>query len=75
MLRKDESDLIWKIRYDAISTGRFLYRCKYSDSPNSDYCGELDDLILIFVIILCSRLSKLFQLTHSIIRKLTPTIF
>ena len=34
--------------------------------------GELDDLTHIFV--LCSRLSGLFQLTQSLIRKLTPTI-
>ena len=36
------------------------------------YCGELDDLTHIFVT--CSRLSALFQLTQSLIRKLTPTI-
>ena len=46
---KNESDLIWKIRHGAIPTGRFLYRCKYSDSPNCNYCGELDDLTHIFV--------------------------
>ena len=51
---------------------RFLYGCKYSDSPNCNYCGELDDLTHIFVT--CSRLSGLFQLTQSLIRKLTPTI-
>ena len=44
MLTKNESDLIWKIRHGAISTGRFIYGCKYSDSPNCNYCGELDDL-------------------------------
>ena len=69
---KNESDLIWKIRPGAIPTGRFLYGCKYSDSPNCNYCGELDDLTHIFVT--CSRLSGLFQLTQSLIRKLTPTI-
>ena len=37
-----------------------------------NYCGELDDLTHIFVT--CSRLSGLFQLTQSLIRKLTPTI-
>ena len=72
MLTKNESDLIWKIRHGAIPTGRFLYGCKYSDSPNCNYCGELDDLTHIFVT--CSRLSGLFQLTQSLIRKLTPTI-
>ena len=66
------SDLIWKIMHGAIPTGRFLYGCKYSDSPNCNYCGELDDLTHIFVT--CSRLSGLFQLTQSLIRKLTPTI-
>ena len=51
---------------------RFLYGCKYSDSPNCNYCGELDDLTHIFVS--CSRLSGLFQLTQSLICKLTPII-
>ena len=64
--------MIWKIRHGAIPIGRFLYGCKYSDSPNCNYCGELDDLTHIFVT--CSRLSGLFQLTQSLIRKLTPTI-
>ena len=72
MLTKNEGDLIWKIRHGAIPTGRFLYVCKYLDSPNCNYCGELDDLTHIFVT--CSRLSGLFQLTQSLIRKLTPTI-
>ena len=40
MLTKNESDLIWKIRHGAIPTGRFLYGCKYSDSPNCNYCSE-----------------------------------
>ena len=44
----------------------------YTDSPNCNYCGELDDLTHIFVT--CSRLSGLFQLTQSLIRKLTPTM-
>ena len=59
-------------RHGAIPTGRFLYGCKYSDYPNCNYCGELDDLTHIFVT--CSRLSGLFQVTQSLIRKLTPTI-
>ena len=50
----------------------FYTGVKYSDSPNCNYCGELDDLTHIFVA--CSRLSGLFQLTQSLIRKLTPTI-
>ena len=73
MLTKNESDLIWKIRHGAIPTGGFLYGCKYSDSPNCNNCGELDDLTHIFFGT-CSRLSGLFQLTQSLIRKLTPTI-
>ena len=64
--------MIWKIRHGAIPTGRFLYGCKYSDSPNCNYCGELDDLTHIFVT--CSKISGLFQLTQSLIRKLTPTM-
>ena len=72
MLTKNESDLIWKIRHGAIPTGRFLYGCKYSDSPNCNYCGVLNDLTHILVT--CSRLSGLFQLTQSSIRKLTPTM-
>ena len=59
-------------RHGAIPTGRFLYGCIYSDSPNCNYCGELDDLTHIFVT--HSRLSGLFQLTQSFIRKLTLTI-
>ena len=42
------------------------------DSPNCNHCGELDDLTHICVT--CSRLSGLFQLTQSLIHKLTPTI-
>ena len=72
MLTKNECNLVWKIRPGAIPTGRFMYECRYSDSPNCNYCGELDDLIHIFVT--CSSLSGLFQLTQSLIRKLTPTI-
>ena len=72
MLTKIESDLIWKIRHGAIPTGRFLYGCKYSDSSNCNYYGELDDLT--HIIVTCSRLSGLFQLTQSLIRKLTLTI-
>ena len=48
----------------AIPTSRFIYGC--------NYCDELDDLTHIFVT--CSRLSGLFQLTQSLISKLTPTI-
>ena len=44
-----------------------LYACRYSDFPNCNYCGELDDLTPIFVT--CSRLSGLFQRTQSLIRK------
>ena len=43
------------------SNRRFMYGCKYWESPNCNYCGELDDLTHIFVT--CSRLSGLFQLT------------
>ena len=43
MQTKNEYDLIWKIRHGAIPTGRFLYRCKFPESPNCNYCGELDD--------------------------------
>ena len=66
------SVLIWKTRHGVIPTCIFLYACKYPDSPNCNYCGELDDLTHIFVT--CSRLSGLFQLTQSLISKLTPTI-
>ena len=66
MLTKNECDLIWKIRYGAIPIGRLQYECKYSDSPNCNYSGELGDLTHIFVT--CSRLSGLFQLTQSLIR-------
>ena len=50
MLTKNECDLIWKIIHDAIPTGRFIYGCKYSDSPNCNYYDELDDLTHIFVV-------------------------
>ena len=66
------SDLIWKIMHGAIPTGRFLYWCTFLDFPYYNYCGDLDDLTHIFVT--CSRLSGLFRLTQSLIRKLTPTI-
>ena len=67
MLTKNECDMVYKIRHGAIPTGRFRYGCKYSDSHNCNYCGELDDLTPIFVT--CSRLSGLLQLTQSLIRK------
>ena len=41
MLTKNECDLIWKIRLGAITTDRFLYGCKYLNSPYCNYCGEL----------------------------------
>ena len=41
-------------KHGAIPTGKFLYGCKYSDSPNCNYCGELHDLTDIFVT--CNRL-------------------
>ena len=72
MLTKNESDLIWKIMHGAIPTGRFLYGCTYSDSPNCNYCGELD---LTHIFVTCSRLSWLFQLTQSLIRKLIKYMF
>ena len=72
MLTKNACDLIWKLRNGAIPPCIFMYGCRYSDSPNCNYCGELDDLTLIFAT--CSRLSGLFQLTQSLIRKLTPII-
>ena len=59
--------------HGAIPTGRFLYGCKYSDSPTCNYCGELDDLTHIFVT--CSRLSRLFQIAQSLIRKGLLCIF
>ena len=43
ILTKNESDLIWKIRHGAIPTCRFLFGCKYSDSPNCNYCGHAVD--------------------------------
>ena len=58
--------------HHAIPTGIFPYGCKFSDSSNCNYCGELNDLTYIFIT--CSRLSVLFQLTQSLIRKLISTI-
>ena len=55
MLTKNECDLIWKIRHGAIPTDIILYGCQFSDSPNCNYCGELDDLTHICVT--CSWLS------------------
>ena len=72
MLTKNNCDLKWKIRHSAISTDRFMYGCKYSESSNCNYCGELDDLTHSFVT--CSIHSGLFQLPQSLIRKLTPPI-
>ena len=48
MLTKNECDLLWIIMHGTIPTGRFIYGCKYSDYPNCNYCGELDDLTHIF---------------------------
>ena len=44
MLMKNECDLIWKLRHDAIPTDRFIYGCRYSDSPICNFCVESDDL-------------------------------
>ena len=51
---------------------KIRHGCKYSESSNCNYCVDLDDLTHIFVT--CSILSGLFQLTQSLISKLTPTI-
>ena len=52
------------IRHGAILTGRFLYGCIDLDSPN---CDELDDLT--HIVVTYSRLSGIFQLTKTLIRK------
>ena len=49
-----------------------LIYINFLDSSNCNDCGELDDLTYIFVT--CSKLSGFFQLTQSLIRKLTQTI-
>ena len=58
--------------HGSVPIGIFFNGCEYSDSPNCNYCGEFDDLT--HTVVTCSRLSGLFQLTQSLIRKLTPTI-
>ena len=63
MSTKNEFELIWKIMHGAIQTSRFLYVCTFSNSPNCNYYGELDDSTHIFVT--CSRLSEMIQLTKS----------
>ena len=55
------------IKHRAIPTGRFLYGCTHLDSPNCDYCDELDDLTRI--VVTYSRLSGIFPLTKTVIRK------
>ena len=55
------------IRHGAIPTGRFLYGCTYLYSPNCDYCGELDDLS--HIVVTYSRLSGIFKLNKTLIRK------
>ena len=72
MLTKNGSELIWKIRHGANPTCRFLNGCRYLDSPNFNYCGDLDDLT--HIVVTCNSLAGLFQLTQSLVRKLTPTI-
>ena len=52
------------IRHGFIPTGRFLYGCTYLDSPN---CDELDDLT--HIVVTYSRLTEIFQLTKTLIRK------
>ena len=44
----------------------FFYGCTYLDSPNCDYCDELDDLT--HIVVTYSRLSEIFQLTKTLIR-------
>ena len=56
-----------RIMHGAVPTGIILYGCTFSDSPNCNYCGDLDDFSHICVP--RSRLSGLFQLTPSLIRK------
>ena len=63
MLTKNECDLIWKIRHGAIPTGRFLYGCKYLDSPNCNYSGELDDLTHVKVYCI---LYKVYCMEHTV---------
>ena len=55
------------IRHGAIPTGRILYGCTYLYSPNCDYYDELDDLT--HIVVKYSRLSWIFKLTKTLIRK------
>ena len=54
-------------RHGSILTGRFIYGCTYLDTPNCEYCDELDDLT--HIVVTYSRLSGIFQLTKTLIRK------
>ena len=58
--------------HGTIPTGRFLYGCTFYYYLKCNYCGELNGLTHSFVT--CSRFSGLFQLTPSLIRKLTLTV-
>ena len=72
MLTKKESDLLWKILHGGFPTGSFLFSCKFANSPNCLFCGDLDELLHIFF--KCPRLSALFVLMRDLIRKLLPHI-
>ena len=68
MLTKYECDLIWKIMYGAIPTSRFMYGCRYWDSPNCNYWYELNCLTHI-----CITWSRLSSFSLGLILKWTPT--
>ena len=55
------------MRHGVIPTVRFIYGCTYLYSPNCDYCDELDDLS--HIVVKYSRLSGIFKLNKTLIRK------
>ena len=48
------------------------YYLEFLDSPNCNYCGELDDELIFFLHAV--GIHGCFSLTQSLILKLTPTI-
>ena len=35
-----------RLMHDVILTSKFIYGCKFSESPNCNYCDEFDDLTI-----------------------------
>ena len=68
-LIKTDSDMIWRFLHGAISTSRYLFQCKFKQSPYCLYCDNVtEDLMHMFIE--CRRLIELFALLDVLAREI-----